>query len=78
LATPGNPTESRARAKADILLLEINQACGDVPKPEMTMTQLIDRFIVDERLEEIKADESGGSSAIELKYSTAGTRRSLS
>jgi integrase len=65
------PTKSRARAKAHIILLQANKSCDEAPQADITMAQLIDRFIVDERLEEIKADKSGLLPATVLKYSTA-------
>jgi integrase len=62
------PTETQARRAVEALLMQIN---SDHPIPiQITFGALVDRFICEERLLEIKSSRPGQMQGNELKFST--------
>jgi hypothetical protein len=72
LSTTLYPTESKALAALQPMLVKINGEESFVKKQQATFSTLIDLYIVSERLHEVKATRPGDVSVADgLQYSTA-------
>ncbi len=71
LSTAHYPTETHARRALQRFVAELNQDHPSGSVVERTLGMLIDRFVMDERLLEIRAQSPGEASIEGLQYSTA-------
>jgi hypothetical protein len=64
-------TETQVRRAVEQLLNKLNMESGLISEPEPSFGSLIDRFISEERLLEIRGQDPGPTNLEGLQYSTA-------